>query len=99
MCQDAYKSDAIQSALMLGILLGSLTCGYLGDKYGRRKIVYMLPSFLGVVTICGIFAPNVYVYMCLRMLAGVCCGGGGMIGFVLVTEVIGEFLFKKTEFL
>jgi OCT family organic cation transporter-like MFS transporter 4/5 len=79
-----------QSCVMLGILFGSLLFGYLADKYGRRKIVYMSPLCITVVTILGIFSPNYNFYLLMRLLAGLFCGGVGMIGFVLITEVLGQ---------
>lgn len=75
---------------MFGILIGSLVFGYLGDKYGRRKIMYMSPLAIGLVTVAGVLLPGYRIYLTMRLLAGLFCGGGGMIGFVMVTEVIGQ---------
>ncbi|WFR66121.1 MFS transporter [Curtobacterium flaccumfaciens] len=41
-------SGLIASSVLIGIFVGSITCGWLGDRFGRR-LVYMLDFVLIVV--------------------------------------------------
>src|SRR6266700_6625078 len=63
--------------------LGAVTCGYLGDKFGRRNLLLFTVSLMGITSVLigllptyrqvGIWAPALLVV--LRVLQGFALGG------------------------
>lgn len=78
---------------MVGILFGVLIFGVLVDKYGRRKIWYIL--FIGFVIFgfVSLFVSIYRIYVLFRFLIGFFIGGEILLVFVLVIELIG-FLYR-----
>ena len=88
-CDRSYMANLVQSVFMGGILTGSLLFGWLADKYGRRHTTYMCLAGMGLFSFLGAFSPTYKVYLFLRLLVGICCGGWGLVSFVLTTELLG----------
>ncbi|WP_395319573.1 MFS transporter [Fructilactobacillus frigidiflavus] len=80
------ESSNFISAGFLGLFIGSLFAGYLGDKFGRRTAYQINLLIFGIATILGAFAPNIMVLSILRFIAA--CGLGSEIitGYAIVNE-------------
>ena len=64
---------------------------YLADLYGRRKTMIFAVLIGGIsVFLCG-FIPNIYLFMVLIFIAGLCLNGFETIVFVYVTEISGFY--------
>ncbi|XP_026137695.1 solute carrier family 22 member 2-like [Carassius auratus] len=88
-CADAWYVDMFQATLSVGFLVGSITIGYLADKYGRIKSFLMTNFFIGVAGILVATSPNYIALLVFRVLFGFGVKGGWMVGYVLTTELVG----------
>uniref|UniRef100_A0A8C2IUB0 Solute carrier family 22 member 3 n=1 Tax=Cyprinus carpio TaxID=7962 RepID=A0A8C2IUB0_CYPCA len=88
-CADAWYVDMFQAALGVGFLVGSIAIGYLADKYGRMKSFVMTNFFIGVAGILVATSPNYIALLVFRVLFGFGVKGGWMVGYVLITELVG----------
>ncbi|XP_061900802.1 solute carrier family 22 member 2 isoform X1 [Entelurus aequoreus] len=88
-CSDAWLVDMFQAMLNIGFLLGSITIGYLADRFGRRLSFLMSNVFNGIAGILVAVAPNYVSMLIFRMLYGFGVKGGWMAGYVLITEIVG----------
>ena len=74
------------SAGFMGLFIGSILAGFLGDKFGRNK-VYSLNLFVfGLFTLLAGFAPNITMLTLLRFIASLGLGAEIVTGFALVNE-------------
>uniref|UniRef100_A0A672PUB7 Solute carrier family 22 member 3 n=1 Tax=Sinocyclocheilus grahami TaxID=75366 RepID=A0A672PUB7_SINGR len=88
-CADAWYVDMFQAMLSVGFLVGSIAIGYLADKYGRMKSFLMTNFFIGVAGILVATSPNYIALLVFRVLFGFGVKGGWMVGYVLITELVG----------
>lgn len=70
----------VQVATLQGFasIAGGILCGWLGDLYGRRWTYTGSVLAFGVAALLGGLAPNYFVFLLTRLLAGV--GMGGLFG-------------------
>jgi len=81
-------SGLIASSVLIGIFVGSITCGWLGDKFGRR-LVYMLDFVLIVVASAAqFFVHDPGTLFVLRLLIGFGVGADYALGPTLVAEFV-----------
>lgn len=67
---DAATAGAIGSYALVGVMIGALTAGAIGDHIGRRKIVLGSIVWFCVLMAATAFAPNVTVFSILRLVTG-----------------------------
>lgn len=85
---DALWSGLIASSVLIGIFVGSITCGWLGDLFGRR-LIYMLDFVLIVVASAAQFFVHEPVSLfVLRLLIGFGVGADYALGPTLVAEFV-----------
>ncbi|XP_031169707.1 solute carrier family 22 member 2-like [Sander lucioperca] len=88
-CSDAWLVDMYQATLNVGYLVGSITIGYLADRFGR-KISFLMSNLMnGIAGILVAVAPNYVSLLVFRTLYGFGVKGGWMSGYVLITEIVG----------
>jgi AAHS family benzoate transporter-like MFS transporter len=82
----AVSAGNVASLQMLGLLVGALLSGYLGDRIGRRRMVIgnlvVFSVFTGLVAV----APSLEVVAALRFLGGLGLGGIVPVLIALVAE-------------
>ncbi|KAK7151103.1 hypothetical protein R3I93_012137 [Phoxinus phoxinus] len=88
-CADAWYADMFQATLSVGFLVGSIAIGYMADKYGRMKSFLMTNFFIAVTGILVATSPNYIALLVFRVLFGFGVKGGWMVGYVLITELVG----------
>lgn len=76
----------ISSITNLGMLVGGIAFGILGDKIGRVKTFSHTVIIFAVATACMAFANNLYLIYGLRFLAGIGAGGEYGVGIALIAE-------------
>lgn len=81
----------VASAGLVGILLGALLCGGLGDKYGRRPVLIAATLVFSLLTLLTGFAQSLTQLIVLRVLAGI--GLGGIMPNVVA--LVGEYSPKR----
>ena len=92
-CDRAYLKDLTQTILLVGIMLGALICTILSDKFGRKPILLLCLSALGIVGVANAFASNYYIFIVLRFFTGVLC----QVGIPQLFSCSGLFMLVNTE--
>ncbi|TNN63953.1 Solute carrier family 22 member 2 [Liparis tanakae] len=88
-CSDAWLVDMYQATLNIGFLVGSIATGYLADRFGRR-FSFMMSNLLNAIAgILVAVAPNYVALLVFRTLYGFGVKGGWVVGYVLITEIVG----------
>lgn len=73
---------------MIGMLLGGIVWGILGDKKGRLSTLFLTILLYSLANIANGFVQNLDQYACLRIIAGFGLAGELGIGITLVSEVM-----------
>ncbi|MCT0165269.1 MFS transporter [Lactobacillus helveticus] len=76
----------ISSITNLGMLVGGIYFGILGDKIGRVKTFSHTVLIFAIATALMAFANNIYEIYALRFLAGIGAGGEYGVGIALIAE-------------
>jgi MFS family permease len=84
---DRYSGIAT-SVLMIGWATGGIIFGILGDRIGRAKTMIFTMLFYSIFSGLSGFAPNLWVFLALRFLAGLGVGGQFGVGVTLVSESV-----------
>ena len=80
------QNSTFMSAGFLGLLVGSLLAGFVGDLEGRRVAYQINLLLFGGFTFLGAFAPNMAVLSLCRLGAGLGLGAEIVTGFAMVNE-------------
>ncbi len=82
------ENAAFVSSTFLGMTVGSLLTGFIGDRYGRR-ITYQFNLFLfGGASVLAAFAPGMTALIVLRFFMGVGLGAENVVGYSTMTEFV-----------
>ena len=82
------QNAAFVSSTFLGMMIGSLVTGFVGDRYGRR-VTYQLNLLLfGGASLLSAFAPSMEALIVLRFLMGVGLGAENVVGYATMTEFV-----------
>lgn len=77
----------VVSILLIGAAAGSLLCGRLGDRIGRKKSIIILSIIFFFGTLGAVFAPNLEVMLPARFILGLAVGGASVIVPVYLSEL------------
>ncbi|WP_461214154.1 MFS transporter [Lacticaseibacillus sp. GG6-2] len=80
------QSSYFLSAGFLGLFIGAIISGYIGDFYGRKRSYQINLFIFGVFTLIASLAPNIYVLMACRFFAAVGLGAEIVTGYAVVNE-------------
>ncbi|CAG5117930.1 unnamed protein product [Candidula unifasciata] len=73
-CEDSWKRSTIISVQMVGVLLGSLVGGQIGDRFGRKSNIHGGAALLTVTNIIGVFSVSWVMYATVRFFIGFAVG-------------------------
>jgi MFS family permease len=73
---------------MLGMLLGGILWGILGDKKGRLKVLFGSILLYSVANILNAFVTDIQSYTVIRLLAGIGLAGELGAGITLISELM-----------
>ena len=76
------------SLTFVGMTLGSLMAGFLGDRYGRRFTYQFNLMIYGLASLGAAFAPDIGVLNALRFIQGLGLGAEIVVGYGTMTEFI-----------
>lgn len=74
------------SLTFLGMMIGSLATGFLGDRYGRRFTYQTNLVIFGVASLGAALAPTMTVLIACRFVMGVGLGAENVVGYSTLTE-------------
>jgi len=91
---DTYKSGfstlaqngLFISATFVGMTIGALGSGFLGDRIGRKRIYQWNLLLFGAAAVASIFAPNMTWLIVLRFIMGIGIGAENVVGYSIITE-------------
>lgn len=82
------QSALFVAATFVGMMLGSLIAGFVGDRYGRSVTYQINLALFGVASIAAGFAPNMETLIFFRFLMGLGLGAENVVGYLALTEFI-----------
>ncbi len=82
------QSAMFVAATFVGMMLGSLIAGFVGDRYGRSVTYQINLALFGVASIAAGFAPNMETLIFCRFLMGLGLGAENVVGYSALTEFI-----------
>lgn len=82
------QGELIISVQMIGLLVGGVIWGILGDKKGRLKVLFASILLYSVANILNGMVTNIPQYIILRFIAGVGLAGELGAGVTLVSEIL-----------
>ena len=74
------------SAGLLGAMIGALTFGPLGDRFGRKRLLVVAAVTFGVFTLLTAYPAGYYGLLAIRFLAGIGLGGATPCFIALASE-------------
>ncbi len=84
------EGEFIISIQMIGLMLGGILWGVLGDKKGRLSVLFGSIVLYSLANIANGFAQNVQQYAMLRFVAGIGLAGELGAGITLVSELLSK---------
>ena len=85
-----FWTGAITSLLLLGWAAGGLLFGWLGDRLGRKRALFVTIMVYAVGTALCALAVNIWQLVCFRAIASLGIGGEWAIGATLLAESVPE---------
>ncbi len=82
------QGELIISVQMIGLLLGGVIWGILGDKKGRLKVLFASILMYSIANILNGMVTSIPQYVALRFIAGVGLAGELGAGVTLVSEIL-----------
>jgi putative MFS transporter len=76
------------SMTFLGMTIGSLATGFLGDRFGRRFTYQVNLMVFGLASLVAALAPNMGVLIACRFVMGVGLGAENVVGYSTLTEFV-----------
>jgi len=75
------------SSALLGTIMGAMTAGIPGDKYGRRDSLRIMAIFYVLSALGCAFALNWWMLVGFRVLGGLAIGGSSVLGPMYIAEI------------
>jgi putative MFS transporter len=76
------------SKTFLGMTLGALLTGFIGDHYGRRLTYQINLLIFGAASLAAAFAPDMTTLIWLRFVMGLGLGAEIVVGYATLTELV-----------
>src|SRR6185295_8759658 len=76
------------SLTFVGMTIGSLATGFLGDRYGRRFTYQVNLLIFGLASLAATFAPDMTTLIWLRFVMGLGLGAEIVVGYSTLTEFV-----------
>jgi putative MFS transporter len=81
----------VGSAAPLGFFFGAILSGWMGDRFGRKKVMLWALAFYCVMSVVAAMAPNFEVFLIARIFAGLGAGAES----VIIAPFLSEFIPPK----
>lgn len=70
------QESSLTTAVFFGMMLGASGFGFLGDRYGRKRIILASSVLAGIAGLLSSMATSFYLLILSRAVVGVALGGG-----------------------
>ncbi len=82
------KGEWIMSIQLIGMVIGGVLWGIIGDKFGRLKVLFGSILLYSVANIANGFVQDVNMYIIIRFIAGIGLAGELGAGITLTSEIL-----------
>ena len=82
------QSAMFVAATFVGMMLGSLAAGFVGDRYGRAFTYQVNLLLFGAASIAAGFSVNMEMLIAMRFVMGLGLGAENVVGYAALTEFI-----------
>ncbi|NWR76100.1 S22A2 protein, partial [Centropus unirufus] len=89
LCEDSWKLDLFQSCVNAGFFIGSMSIGYIADRFGRKLCLLVTVLINMVSGVLMAFAPSYTWAVIFRLIQGLVSKGAWLTGYVLIAEIVG----------
>ncbi|KAG5844987.1 hypothetical protein ANANG_G00133990 [Anguilla anguilla] len=89
-CSDAWKVPFSLSVFFMGVLTGSIICGQVADRFGRKSVLFVSIAAQTVFTLLQVASVNWEMFATLYFITGVGQISNYIAAFILGNEVLGE---------
>lgn len=83
----AFQVGLVVSSVSFGAIFGSVICGLISDKYGRRKTILFLAILFTIGALGSAIANSVFILLIFRVLLGFSVGGISGVGPNYLSEI------------
>jgi sugar porter (SP) family MFS transporter len=89
--QDFHLGPGVEelavSAVLIGAILGAAFGGWLGDKFGRKKVILIVAVIFAIGAIITSFSPTIWFFIGARIIVGLALGTDSVIAPVYISEM------------
>ncbi|KAK3593126.1 hypothetical protein CHS0354_018254 [Potamilus streckersoni] len=88
-CDDVYLQSLASMLFFAGVLVGAFFFGFLSDKIGRKKTLYVSFILMLISTVALTWAPNYAAFVSLRFFVGASASGIFITAYIISMELVG----------
>lgn len=85
----ASQTGLLATCSTIGVVLGTLSCGFLSDRYGRKRVLFWAVFVFTLFTFMGPLVDNFYWVVGMRFLSGLGSGAVFPIPYLYISELVG----------
>ncbi|MFC0522901.1 sugar porter family MFS transporter [Pontibacillus salicampi] len=82
-----FLEGVVVSSLLVGAIVGAGMSGYVSDRFGRRRVVFVIALIYLIGSLILAFAPNAAILITGRIILGLAVGGSTAIVPVYLSEM------------
>jgi MFS family permease len=84
---DKYMHGLAISIALYGTVIGAMFGGYCADSLGRKKSLFWVGLLFFISATGSALAPEVYTFMVMRFLGGLCIGASSVVSPLYIAEI------------
>ncbi|XP_062954046.1 solute carrier family 22 member 2 [Cynocephalus volans] len=88
-CANSWMLDLFQSAVNVGFFIGSVSIGYVADRFGRKLCLLVTILINAVSGVLMAVSPSYTWMLIFRLIQGLVSKAGWLISYILITEFVG----------
>ncbi|CAB3233021.1 unnamed protein product [Arctia plantaginis] len=88
-CDRAWMAHFTQTVNMFGVLVGSVSFGFVADRYGRRPALLTACVLQLITTMAEAFCPTYWIFTGVRFFLGTSTAGTLLCAFIFIIEITG----------
>ncbi|KAF6116148.1 solute carrier family 22 member 2 [Phyllostomus discolor] len=89
-CARSWMLDLFQSAVNAGFFVGAMGIGYIADRFGRALCLLATILINAISGVLLAVAPTYAWALIFRLIQGLVSKAGWLIGYILMTELVGQ---------